>query len=81
MIEHSKIDSTNISDIARQILVEALTKGTLTNTYTGEVQELTANTILSLAKYIYTNNITLSPNSKSTKPSNVPVELLDIFSE
>lgn len=69
-------------EISRQLLIEALTKQSLTNEYTGEVKELSPTTVLNLAKYIFSKQIPLGDTlPKLAKPSNVPKELASIFSK
>jgi len=82
--------SDSILSIAQSILIRALTQGTYLNQDTGESIPYSPTTVLNLAKYIYTHNITLdnsnentsnTPKSKPSTPHNLPRELLNLLQD
>lgn len=79
-----------ILSIAQEILIRALTQGTYLNQESGESIPYSPTTVLNLAKYIYTHNITLDNSNENTsntpkpKPStqhNLPKELLNLLQD
>ena len=76
----------NIQDFSKQLLEEALTTGIITLA-NGDKRELKATEILSVAKYIVSNNLTPVGNTISRPLQDLPSEmfnstsLVDILSD